>query len=269
MNNNITQNKEISDENLLIEMRAIGNKCVAEVREKVKDKQYSDVIIPQKDGQPELQFVNLVQEGGGVWGIALVGYTYVLEGMGIRFMKLSGTSAGAINTMVTAAVGKREDAKSGKILEYLVKKDFSELIDGHPIAKSFIKWFIFQKNAGTKITNSLLYIFLSSIGFMFLGSLLMWARPNGILSLEIWLVITAIAFLLIYRFFVKNKEEEPVEKENNNEETDDSRATNKSDINKQIIAFIGVIMAGLMLIYKMVYFSKKCGNQNYKQSSHI
>jgi predicted acylesterase/phospholipase RssA len=260
MDKNITQNKDISDDNLLKEMKAIGDKCVGEVREKVKDKQYSDVIIPQKDGQQELQFVNLVQEGGGVWGIALVGYTYVLEGMGIRFMKLAGTSAGAINTMVTAAVGKREDAKSDKILEYLVRKDFSELIDGHPIAKSFIKWFIFQKNAGTKIINSILYIFLSSIGFMFLGSLLMWARPNGILSLEIWLVITAIAFLLIYRFFVKNKTQEPIEKENTNEETGDSKATSKSDINKQIIAFIGVFMGCLMLIYVISLYSNKCQN---------
>ena len=31
------------------------------------------------------QYVDLVQEGGGVLGIALVGYTYVLENAGIRF----------------------------------------------------------------------------------------------------------------------------------------------------------------------------------------
>ena len=37
-----------------------------------------------------------MQEGGGVWGIALLGYTYILEKMGIRFFSLAGTSAGAI-----------------------------------------------------------------------------------------------------------------------------------------------------------------------------
>ncbi len=40
------------------------------------------------------QYVDLVQEGGGVLGIALVGYTYVLENAGIRFFSLAGTSAG-------------------------------------------------------------------------------------------------------------------------------------------------------------------------------
>ncbi len=32
-----------------------------------------------------IQFVDLVMEGGGVLGIALVGYTYALESVGIRF----------------------------------------------------------------------------------------------------------------------------------------------------------------------------------------
>ena len=42
------------------------------------------------------QYAHLVQKGGGVLGVALVGYTYVLEEMGIRFLKQAGTSAGAI-----------------------------------------------------------------------------------------------------------------------------------------------------------------------------
>src|SRR5207245_8698410 len=44
------------------------------------------------------QYVNLVQKGGGVLGVALVGYTYILEQMNIRFMRITVTSAGAINT---------------------------------------------------------------------------------------------------------------------------------------------------------------------------
>ena len=43
------------------------------------------------------QYVDLVMEGGGVLGIALVGYTYVLEQAGLRFLGIAGTSAGAIN----------------------------------------------------------------------------------------------------------------------------------------------------------------------------
>lgn len=96
-----------------------------------KDKKYSDVI--DKEGN---QYVDLVQEGGGVLGIALVGYTYVLEEIGIRFMGLAGTSAGAINTMAMAGTGKINDRKSGKVLEALAEKDLFEFVDGDPKLKS-------------------------------------------------------------------------------------------------------------------------------------
>ena len=67
----------------------------------------SDVV--DNDGH---QYVNLVQKGGGVLGVALVGYTYVLEKMGIRFLRLAGTSAGAINTALMTVIGRKEEAKS-------------------------------------------------------------------------------------------------------------------------------------------------------------
>src|SRR5689334_7232857 len=69
------------------------------------------------------QYVDLVQEGGGVLGIALVGYTYVLEKMGIRFFSMAGTSAGSINTMLLACAGNKEDEKSDKIVEKLAALD--------------------------------------------------------------------------------------------------------------------------------------------------
>ena len=74
------------------------------------------------------QYVNLVQEGGGVLGIALVGFTYILETMGIRFWRLAGTSAGAINTILLAAIKNKHDAKSTEILKYLTK-DKNQLIN--------------------------------------------------------------------------------------------------------------------------------------------
>jgi hypothetical protein len=67
----------------------------------------SDMIkteIDEKGNAHTYEYVNYVQEGGGVLGVALLGYTYVLEKLGIRFYKLAGTSAGAINTMLTAAL---------------------------------------------------------------------------------------------------------------------------------------------------------------------
>ena len=63
-------------------------------------KPYSDIV--DAEGH---QYVDLVQEGGGMLGIALVGYSYVLEQAGIRFFSLAGTSAGAINTLMLAAIG--------------------------------------------------------------------------------------------------------------------------------------------------------------------
>jgi hypothetical protein len=40
------------------------------------------------------QNVDLVQQGGGIWRIALVGYTYILEKVGIRFFSWPGPAPG-------------------------------------------------------------------------------------------------------------------------------------------------------------------------------
>jgi len=113
------------------------------------------------------QYVDLVQEGGGVHGIALAGYTYVLEKMGVAFMKMAGTSAGSINTLLLSALttrselkimqeyaknhnidgkgweesqqynpasvipGKYYETRSEKMLEYLAAKNLGDLVDGH------------------------------------------------------------------------------------------------------------------------------------------
>ncbi|HRJ16678.1 MAG TPA: patatin-like phospholipase family protein, partial [Saprospiraceae bacterium] len=82
------------------------------------------------------QYVNLVQEGGGVLGVALLGYTYVLEQMGIRFMKMAGTSAGAINTMMLAALGEKHEMKSLKILELLTNKNLFDFVDGGKLVRT-------------------------------------------------------------------------------------------------------------------------------------
>lgn len=92
------------------------------------------------------QYVHLVQEGGGVLGVALVGYTYILEKAGIRFMRLAGTSAGAINTAMMAVIGKKEDAKSEKVLNYLCNKDLFDFVDGHPFARKVIRKLITQEH---------------------------------------------------------------------------------------------------------------------------
>jgi predicted acylesterase/phospholipase RssA len=58
-------------------------------------------------------------EGGGVLGVALVGYAYVLEEMGVRFLRVGGTSAGSINAVLVAGLGTLEQRKSERIIEEL------------------------------------------------------------------------------------------------------------------------------------------------------
>lgn len=101
---------------------------------KQKNTRYSDI-----EDAAGNQYVDLVQEGGGVLGIALVGYTYVLENAGIRFFSLAGTSAGAINTMMMAALGRVQDTKSEKVLDILNRKDLFDLVDGDSVIKKLIK----------------------------------------------------------------------------------------------------------------------------------
>jgi NTE family protein len=104
---------------------------------KASGKAYSDVV--DAEGH---QYVDLVQEGGGVLGIALVGYTYVLEQANIRFFSLAGTSAGAINTLMLASLGPIPDPKSTKILDLLGNKNLFDFVDGDDSIRGLIQGFI-------------------------------------------------------------------------------------------------------------------------------
>jgi len=100
-----------------------------ESAEKVKDLPPISDQSYVKDGKT-YYFVDFVQEGGGVLGIALVGFVYILEKAGIRFQKLGGTSAGAINTLALAAIGKPEDSKSEHLLGILNDMELAKFQDG-------------------------------------------------------------------------------------------------------------------------------------------
>ena len=102
-------------------------------------------IISDVQDNEGRQYVDLVQKGGGVWGIALVGFTYVMEGLGIRFLRLAGTSAGAINTALLAAIGEKEEKKSEQILKLLANTDIYEFVDGHQIVRLFIDFMARKK----------------------------------------------------------------------------------------------------------------------------
>ncbi|WP_121667154.1 patatin-like phospholipase family protein [Mesonia aquimarina] len=99
-----------------------------------QQKVFSDVVDDKGN-----QYVDLVQEGGGVLGIGLVGYAYILEQAGIRFYSLAGTSAGAISTLLVACMGKIGEPVSMKILEILSQKNLFDFVDGPKGIKNLIQ----------------------------------------------------------------------------------------------------------------------------------
>jgi len=102
-------------------------------------KENPDFIVSDLIDAEGNQYVDLVQEGGGVLGIALVGYVTILEEAGIRFFSLAGTSAGAINTMAMASIGRMEDKKSEKLLKILDEQNLFDFVDGKKFIQRFIR----------------------------------------------------------------------------------------------------------------------------------
>jgi NTE family protein len=152
------------------------------------------------------QYVNLVQKGGGVLGVALVGYTYILEKMGVRFVRLAGTSAGAINTALMTVIGEKENAKSIPILEAICELDFFKLVDGHPAARWIIKNFITHEDFAFKVKkwikrSLLIGIILFVADYIFLG--LQHSIPSVAIFTQIVYVLSglyifAISLILFY-----------------------------------------------------------------------
>jgi len=124
--------------------------CIDQLKKKFGDK-FENLLVSDTLDENGHQYVNLVQKGGGVLGVALVGYTYILEEAGVRFLRLAGTSAGAINTSLSVVIGKKEEAKSAKTLKYLCDLNFFNLVDGKP----FIRWLIRNFITNEKFENNL------------------------------------------------------------------------------------------------------------------
>lgn len=108
-----------------------------ELRKEGRDSQeYSDIIDEQGH-----QYVDLVLEGGGVLGVALVGYTWMLEQMGLRFASVAGTSAGAINAMLLAAhsdTNNKGQLSSEWVLDKIANTRFELFLDGPKHARKIV-----------------------------------------------------------------------------------------------------------------------------------
>lgn len=172
---------------------------------------FSDLI--QEENGRFYQYANYVQEGGGVLGVGLVGYTYVLESLGIRFLKLAGTSAGAINTIMLASVNKenynhskesdRFKLKSEIILHEMLNYDFWKLVDGNWFTKALIRLFINSK-PGTLILQWILIISaIIPIVYALFSVVIQLIFPDAVFSPviidinETLRVITAISMIIL------------------------------------------------------------------------
>lgn len=74
-------------------------------------------------------YVDFVQQGGGVLGIGLIGYTYILEQAGIRFYSLAGSSAGALNALLMASLKEVGEPVAVNILNILSQKNIFDFVD--------------------------------------------------------------------------------------------------------------------------------------------
>lgn len=107
------------------------------------------------DQLQERAVVDLVQQGGTMLGIGLLGYTYVMERLGIRFRSMAGTSAGAINALLLAALPEKiykerspfskenRQAVKSEMLAYVVaNKKFNVFLDRKGVLGKLQQWLL-------------------------------------------------------------------------------------------------------------------------------
>ncbi len=128
------------------------------------ERNFSDV----KDGEGN-QYVDLVQQGGGVLGVALVGYTMVLEKAGIRFFNIAGASAGGINSVMLAAKGPPNEERSEALLELLNNKDLAEIVDGKAPIPSIVDTLIRGKGLSGVNWSSIIWNPMDTLDAIFGG----------------------------------------------------------------------------------------------------
>lgn len=169
---------------------------------------YSDMIA-EENGRT-YQYVNYVQEGGGVLGVALIGYTYVLEKLGFRFLKLAGTSAGAINTILLACTDKKNYAdsnhnfeyKSEIILQEMLDFNLWQLVDGSKFGKWLIKMFISHPIRTRLLIKILLMALLTPFLFSIIavfGRVLfnLWPAAGLVMVYDVLVAISFIALVIL------------------------------------------------------------------------
>ena len=87
----------------------------------------------------EKRKVDLVLEGGGVKGIALVGAATVLVENGYEFQRIAGSSAGAVVGSIMAAMQQANEPIS-RVHDIMCSLDYARLLDRRPATKRLAWW---------------------------------------------------------------------------------------------------------------------------------
>lgn len=214
----------------------ILEKSINDPQRKLKDKFTADGLIKKElisdatvnenyaENSIERPVVDLVQQGGGMYGIALLGYTYIMEKIGIRFYSHGGTSAGAINALFLASIpnkiyaedsqfqygDKPHQATKSEILTHIIANtDFSKFMEKNGI----IGWL--QQKLLRNYKSIILKLFLGVFSIGFLVGIyglfgIVFNITNGISGTElrffdfiIGTLNVAALLLFIYILFVK------------------------------------------------------------------
>jgi len=99
-------------------------------------------------GREQVALANFVFQGGGVLGIAHLGFLHAMEAIGVRAVGVAGTSAGAIVAILIVAARGRNPwyPVADRLLPFLSAMPASSFIDGPYTARRLIKFFLKHKN---------------------------------------------------------------------------------------------------------------------------
>ncbi|MEP2057496.1 MAG: patatin-like phospholipase family protein [Maribacter litoralis] len=136
--------------------------------------------------------IDLVQQGGGMFGIALLGYTYILEKVGIRFHSYGGTSAGAINAALLAAVPNsiyqeasildeigRGATKSEVLTHIIANTDFNSFMDRGGIL-GYLQELLFKNFKSWKLWLPIFLVMTTFLVGIYLSFSLIFNQSNGV-----------------------------------------------------------------------------------------
>lgn len=159
--------------------------------------------------------VDLVQQGGGMYGIALLGYTYVMEKLGIRFYSHGGASAGGINALLVAAISKniykeesvfvkeeespRQMLKSEYLTNIIANTNFSSFMDRDGLTGRLQKWALKNLSSLAILVACFSLLILLSI-YGFFG--LIFNVKNGLSSTEIRVYDFVVGTLNVIGLFI-------------------------------------------------------------------